>query len=108
MKFIYRYISTYERSPRWMAFSHYKAEYDQCLYVIYPFNFLVAFTWWLQYRWAKHTKNPSWIEKEVRSRVKSHPAIIKRDQFIKHAHAKLANDAQERMLSTFFPLSKDK
>jgi len=53
-----------------MAFSHYSAERNECLFVAFPFNFAVALAWWIQWKWATAACRPSWIEVEIRKRVK--------------------------------------
>jgi hypothetical protein len=74
----YHWTAQWHRPPRWMAFAYYSAVRNQCLFVIYPFHFIVAIAWWIQDRWARHTGNPSWIENEVEARVRHHIASTTR------------------------------
>jgi hypothetical protein len=64
----YQYVTPNFKSPRHMGFSHYKAEYNKYLFVIYPFHYVISIAWWVQLKWAMHTNKPSWIELEVRKR----------------------------------------
>ena len=69
MRFLFKWQSRNFYAPRWMAFAYYSARRNECLFVAYPLNFLVALAWWIQDRWARHTGNPSWIEREVERRM---------------------------------------
>jgi hypothetical protein len=66
----FRWVHDCGRPPRWMAFAFYSVERNRCLFVMYPFHFVLAALWWVQDRWARHTDNPSWIECEVSRREK--------------------------------------
>jgi len=66
---LFRWQENYIRPPRWMGFAYYAIERNQNLFVIYPLHFVVAGVWWVQDRWARHTFNPSWIDREVNART---------------------------------------
>jgi hypothetical protein len=70
MKLLAQWIPIHCIPPRWMAFSHYSAERNQLLFVAFPLNFAVSLAWWIQCKWAIYACSPSWIENEIRRRVK--------------------------------------
>jgi hypothetical protein len=61
-----------------MAFSYYSIERDECLFVAFPLNLLVALAWWIQDRWARKANAPSWIEREVRARLAHENRIFRK------------------------------
>lgn len=75
MRFLYKWQSRDFYAPRWMAFAYYSARRNKCLFVAYPLNFIVALAWWAQDLWARHTGNPSWLEREVEARTEQRREI---------------------------------
>lgn len=53
----------------WMGFVIYSHRRNRLLFVVYPLHYLVRLGWWVQDRWARHTKQTSWIEEELRRRL---------------------------------------
>ncbi len=56
--------------PWWMGFVTYSYRRKRLLFVIYPLHYLVMLWWWVQDKWARHTKHASWIEEELRRRLR--------------------------------------
>lgn len=65
----YEWLRTCITPRRHMGFAYYSARRNQVLWVIYPFHYVLAVLWWIQLRWAEHTGNPSWIERELEARL---------------------------------------
>lgn len=42
----------------------------EALMVLYPFHYLVMFTYWLNMKWCLHCGKPSWIDKMIIEAIK--------------------------------------
>ena len=60
------------RPPRWMAYGYYDIMRNKIVWVAFPLNLIVSLAWWVQDRWARAACAPSWIEREVQSRLDHH------------------------------------
>ena len=55
--------------PRWYhAHAYYDFRKNECVNVIYPLNFAFQVAWWVNLQWSRHTKHPSWIDRQVKAR----------------------------------------
>lgn len=72
MKLLYEWVPGHIRPRRWMAFAFYSAERNRFLFIAFPLNLLVSAAWWIQDKWAQKAHAPSWIEREVVSRVEDY------------------------------------
>ena len=61
-----------------MAFAFYSAQRNRRLFVAFPLNLVVAAAWWLQDQWARKANAPSWIEREIDSRISTRDSTIQR------------------------------
>lgn len=52
-----------------MALAFYSFPRNQCLFVVFPLNLIIALAWWIQDRWARVAQAPSWIDREVERRA---------------------------------------
>lgn len=87
MNYLYQWVHRNYAPRRWMAFAFYSCMRNQCCYVAFPFNLLVALAWWMQDKWAHAANAPSWIEREVNDRFEHyrnsiHPPRPSRDETI--------------------------
>lgn len=56
--------------PRWYhAHAYYDFRRNECVNVIYPLNFAFQAAWWVNMRWCRHTKHPSWIDRQVKAKL---------------------------------------
>ena len=53
-----------------MGFVYYRTRSDEALFVAFPFNLLVALIWLIQDWIAREFQRRSWLEDEIRSRLK--------------------------------------
>jgi hypothetical protein len=69
---LFQWVDRHYVSPRWMALAYYSAARNKALFVVFPLNLLIAFAWWIQDIWARAAHAPSWIDREVQTRVDHH------------------------------------
>ena len=56
------------KRPRLTFMSHYSAERNKILHVVFPLNVAVTAAWWVNVKWAEKANSPSWIEREIHKR----------------------------------------
>lgn len=69
-KIFWKWLEPYYVPPRWMGFVYYQAKSNKALFVMFPFNIAVAAVWLIQDWIAREFQYRSWLEDEIRSRLK--------------------------------------
>lgn len=50
----------------WMCRAYYDYQSDRKVMVMFPFHYLVAFCWWINYYWNSYRHKPTWIDKKLK------------------------------------------
>lgn len=69
-RFFVERVHPYCRTRRHHAFAYYSAEFNANVTAAWPLHWFVALAWWLNLKWCAYRHRPSWIEQEVRRRMK--------------------------------------